>query len=416
MTLTPDFPVSTRPPESNFRPPTDASRPGAARMVATPGTGTRTPSIGIVSTFPPTACGLATFASALGSGLERIGVAEVGVVRVGTDTPSADRRVVLDWRPGSPRATAEAARVLDGFDVVVLQHEYGIFGGCDGEEVLDLLGLVQAPVVTTLHTVPLSPSIHQQEILEAICRSSDAVVTMTRAAGRRLLAHYRVDERRVHSIPHGATMLPVEAPPSRDEPLVITWGLIGPGKGIEWVIDALPLMRDLGVPFRYLVAGRTHPKVLERDGETYRWSLMDRAAANGVADLVQFDDEYRSLPDLMEMISRATCVILPYDSSDQITSGVLVDAVTAGRPVVSTPFPHAAELLSTGAGLLVPHRNPVAIASALRRIITSPTLTRAMAERSRELARTHAWPTVAEQYLQLAESLVATSHAREIAV
>lgn len=416
MTLVPDILASTRSPESNLRPPTDLPRPGAARTVAKPGAGTSTPSIGIVSTFPPTACGLATFASALGSGLERIGVAEVGVVRVGADAPSTDRRVVLDWRPGSPRATFEAARVLDGFDAVVLQHEYGIFGGPDGSDVLDLLESVQAPVVTTLHTVPLTPSIRQQHILEAVCGSSDAVVTMTRAASRRLLAHYRVDERRVHSIPHGATMLPVEASPTPTEPLVITWGLIGPGKGIEWVIDALPLLRDLGVSFRYLVAGRTHPKVRERDGEEYRSSLMDRAAANGVVDLVEFDDEYRSLPDLMEMISRATCVVLPYDSSDQITSGVLVDAVTAGRPVVSTPFPHAAELLSSGAGLLVPHRNPVAIASALRRIITSPTLTRAMAERSRELARAHAWPTVAEQYLQLVDSLVTTREARDIAV
>jgi len=374
------------------------------------------PSIGIVSTFPPTACGLATFASALGSGLDRIGAAGVGVVRVGGDTPSNDRRVVLDWRPGSPRATAEAARVLDSFDVVVLQHEYGIFGGPDGSEVLDLLELVNAPVVTTLHTVPLAPSIRQHEILEAVCRGSEAIVTMTRAASRRLLAHYRVDENRVHPIPHGATMLPVEVPPPREEPLVITWGLIGPGKGIEWVIDALPLMRDLGVPFRYLVAGRTHPKVLERDGEAYREDLMNRAATNGVADLVEFDDEYRSLPDLMEMISRATCVILPYDSSDQITSGVLVDAVTAGRPVVSTPFPHAAELLSSGAGLLVPHRNPVAIASALRRIISSPTLARSMAEKCRELARLHAWPTVAEQYLALANSLVTARRSRDVAV
>jgi glycosyltransferase involved in cell wall biosynthesis len=186
---------------------------------------------------------------------------------------------------------------------------------------------------------------------------------------------------------------------------VLTWGLLGPGKGIEWVIDALAAVSDVVPPIRYVVAGRTHPKVAARDGEAYRESLMERARRHGVADRVIFDETYRSVPELLELVCSSHAVVLPYDSSDQITSGVLVDAVAAGTPVISTTFPHSVELLRSGAGVLVPHKDPVAIADALRMVVTRPNVAAAMRSVATQLAPLHSWPNVAQRYTELALDL-----------
>ena len=168
-------------------------------------------------------------------------------------------------------------------------------------------------------------------------------------------------------IPHGAATPGAEPAggdrrPTADPHGLLTWGLLGPGKGIEWAIDALSMLSDLRPAPEYVIAGATHPKVRERHGEAYRDMLVDRAATAGVAGHVVFDDTYRDLESLTELIQSADLVVLPYDSRDQVTSGVLVDAVAAGRPVVSTAFPHAVELLASGAGIVVPQRDPEALA------------------------------------------------------
>jgi glycosyltransferase involved in cell wall biosynthesis len=155
------------------------------------------------------------------------------------------------------------------------------------------------------------------------------------------------------------------------------------------------------------VAGQTHPKVLAHEGETYRRNLRNRAAAFGVADLVEFDPTYLEVDALAELIGRADVVLLPYDSSDQVTSGVLVEALAARKPVVATEFPHAVELLADGAGLVVPHRDPAAITAALRRVLTEPGLASGMSDRSASLAPALSWSAVASRYRDLAEHLLA---------
>ena len=363
-------------------------------------------SVGVLSTYPPTQCGLATFASALANGLRRCGVTDIGVVACGDDESSSrSPDVVGRLVPRDALSVARVAQILNRYDVVIVQHEYGIFGGDDGDEVLEVLKRLQKPVITTLHTVPLQPSAHQRRVLEAVVAESDTAITMTAIARQRLLAAYSVDSSRVVTVPHGATIPNPVAPTSDSSPLVLTWGLLGPGKGIEWVIDALALLRD-EVPVRYVVAGQTHPKVRAVDGERYRHMLEKRVRRNGLEHLVTFDDEYRSLGSLMRLVSRSSCVVLPYESIDQITSGVLVDAVAAGRPVIATAFPHAIELLSDGAGILVPPRDPEALARALRKVATDPAGLRAMATRAAALAPMHNWISVASAYLTLGRSLV----------
>lgn len=372
---------------------------------------TSVPSFVLVGTYPPTQCGIATFTAALANGLGEVGVPKVGVVRLGTgDALSWDPRVVAEIYPGLSRSRLDAARAVNTYDVMLLQHEFGIFGGDDGEEVLDLLDDVVIPVVVTLHTVPLHPSDGQRRILEEVLDRADAAVTMTRIARDRLLANYRVSPSKVVTIPHGATVPAVTddttAPVNGEPTRLLTWGLLGPGKGIEWVIDALARVADLRGRVHYTVAGQTHPKVRASQGESYREMLRRRASDLGVADMVSFDDSYRRLPELLELVVDSSCVVLPYDSQDQITSGVLVDAISAGKPIIATGFPHAVELLCGGVGILVPHRDPIGLSEAIRAVVTHPGLVPSMSSATRPIAAEHRWSAVAARYAALSAGLV----------
>jgi glycosyltransferase involved in cell wall biosynthesis len=375
------------------------------RSPSVPPVAPRRASIGLLSTYPPTQCGLATFTAALAEQLPT-----AGVVRV-VDTPESHQgdEVVAHLVTDSPASTADAAARLNRFDVVVLQHEYGIYGGPAGRDVLEVTGGLTVPLVVVFHTVLVEPTLRQRRILQRLLAVADVGVTMTETARQRLIDHYGADPELVTVIPHGAVDHGTARPSlQRDgRPIVLTWGLLGPGKGIEWAVDALPELRDLDP--RYLVIGRTHPKVLAAHGESYRRRLERQVAQLGVADLVELDDSYLSVDGLAELVERADVVLLPYDSREQVTSGVLIEAVAAGRPVVSTSFPHAVELLGDGTGIVVPQRDPEAIAAALRRVLSEPGLATDMAARAARKAPDLHWSSVGVRYQQLADALVAAA-------
>ncbi len=362
----------------------------------------------LLGTYPPTQCGLATFAAALLAHLPLPGD-QVAVVRV-LDEPAArpGREVVHDLVAGSVASAAGAAEVLNSSDVVIVQHEYGIYGGPDGQDVVPLLEALYVPTIVVLHTVLAQPSPRQRSILDAVIAAAGAVVTMTNTARTRLLDIYGTDAGKVFVIPHGAAdNRSAASSPAAGRPSVLTWGLLGPGKGIEHAIDAIALLRDRGLRADYLVAGQTHPRVLEREGEAYRRALESRTRDKDVEDRVHFDPRFLPTAALGELIGRADVVLLPYDSPEQVTSGVLIEAVTAGKPVVSTRFPHAVELLSGGAGLLVGRQDPAAIAHALGRVVTEPGLSAQMRSYSADLAPRLLWPAVAGSYRVLAASIAA---------
>jgi len=364
-------------------------------------------SFGMLSTYPPTPCGLATFSAALSKGLCANG-SDVSVVRVADGSSSADARVIGELVNGSAASVAAASELLNESDIAVVQHEYGIYGGADGDEVVDIIGGLHIPSIVVAHTVLKDPTPHQRSVLEAIAAMAAQVVVMSEAARQRLCLGFDVDPGKVITIAHGATVPRRLGPSARsDRPTLLTWGLLGPGKGIERVIEAMGSLRDLPVPPRYLIAGRTHPKVLAADGEAYRHARAEQARVGGVADSVSFDASYRDVPSLTALVQSSAVVVLPYDSTDQVTSGVLVDAIASGRPVVATAFPHAVELLASGAGIVVDHDDPDALAAALLRLLTEPRLAATMAAEAARLAPQMAWPIVATAYLDLAHRLLA---------
>ena len=365
---------------------------------------------GFLSTFPPTLCGLATFNESLFNELI-VGSSDSGaVVRVvDSPQPSISRAVVAQLVNGDSASVGAAVKTLNAFDVVIVQHEYGIFGGADGDEVLHVLRALKTPTIVVLHTVLSAPTEHQRYVLETVIQLATSVVTLTQTARERLATSYDADMTKVFVIPHGAQVIPrgTDVRPHSTRPTILTWGLIGRGKGIEWGIDAMSKMTDMSPRPCYIVAGQTHPKVLAFEGETYRKQLSAQVQLLGLGSSVTLENYYRPRASLMELVRSADVVLLPYDTTEQVTSGVLAEAVAAQKPIVATPFPHAVELLTDGAGVLVPHRDPTAIAEAIRTILADGTGAQDLARVSDTTVAAMSWATVADSYRKLAQQSLA---------
>jgi len=378
----------------------------------------------LVGTYPPRACGLATFTANLRACIDapdkgwtadvvRLVEPDEQRLRAGQSSPDAPE-VVDEWVTGDLVTLSRSIGTMSRFDAVLLQHEYGLFGGPEGEEVLALVYALEVPLVSVLHTVLASPKPAQRRILDALTRASQAVVVQSRAAKDRLVAVHGVDPGLVTVIPHGAApnFAPVSAPGR--PPKLLTWGLLGPGKGIEHAVRAVAGLRRRGLEVSYTVAGQTHPKVLGVHGEAYRSSLQALAAELGVADLVHFDDRYRDWASLRALVRAADAILLPYDSTDQVSSGVLVEAVASAKPVVATQFPHAVELLGDGAGALVPHGDPLAMERALAHVLFEPGVAEQMSAAARQAAEPLLWPNVGASYRRLVAHVLEKENQRAL--
>jgi glycosyltransferase involved in cell wall biosynthesis len=273
------------------------------------------------------------------------------------------------------------------------------------------MAALRVPSIVVAHHIPANPTAHQRSVLVSIGELADRVVAMSDGASERLCAGYGLERRKVVTIPHGATIPTGNRLKRAGRPTVLTWGLLGPGKGIERVIDAMKSLRELRGQPQYLIAGTTHPKVVAAEGEAYREGLVEQVRRDGLTGAVRFDPVHRSAAGLAAMVQSCAVVVLPYDSTDQVTSGVLVNAIASGRPVVATAFPHAHELLGSGAGMVVDHNDPDAMVSALRQILADPRLAGSMAAEGRRLAPGLAWSTVAASYLTVAQRLLSERRA-----
>lgn len=374
----------------------------------------------IVSTYPPRACGIGTFAADVRAAL--LGVD--GIDRV-------DRVVVVNepsqpQRPGLVATIAQAvrgdyvraARILGRLDVdvVLLQHEYGIFGGDDGAYVLSLAEELSQPLVVTLHTVLSEPTDQQAEVLAALCRQAELVIVMTDTARKLLVASEACSADKIRVVPHGAPTLLAQRAEAyaleRARPdggsmhapygaggqrfLLSTFGLISAGKGIETVIEALPSIVARHPEVHYVVAGRTHPDVARREGERYRLMLGQRVVDLDLEDYVEFDDRFLAIEEIADLLAATDVFVTPYAGREQIASGALTFGIAAGCGVVSTPYWYAQDLLASGAGEIVPFGDSAALADAVCRYIEEPERLAAARAEARRIGAQLAWPSVAE--------------------
>ena len=376
--------------------------------------GPRDASICFVSTYPPTVCGLASYTASLSNAVadargSRAGLGVVDLVKGPARASGPD--VTFSHRAGNAASLRKATRVLNSYDTVSIQHEFGIFGGSDGDEVLDLVSGLNVPSSVTFHTVLDYPTPRQRMIIDSLSDMADRLVVMSRTAAERLILRHGVDAERIDVIPHGVdTRFAGPSLVAGDRPLVLTWGLIGPGKGLESVVESFAGLLDLDPRPRYLIAGATHPNVRADSGEAYREGLVSLVNRFGVEGLVEFDDRYLERATLARLVRSADVVVLPYSSVEQVTSGVLVEAIAASKPVIATQFPHAVELLSGGAGITVPHGDAGALSAALRRLLTDQRLTSRMGREARQIADGWYWPTIGRRFGSMMSGLGQTDH------
>ena len=374
----------------------------------------------IVSTYPPRACGIGTFAADLRTTLIGVtGIDRADVVAVVSEPSRPQRRGLLSVIGQAVRGDyVRAARTLGRLDVdvVVLQHEYGIFGGRDGEYVLSFAEELAQPLVVTLHTVLSEPTPHQLEVLTELCEQAELVIVMTDTALRLLVECGACPAEKVRVVPHGApsrltTRAGTDAAvhgssngrPRRgayartdDRFLLSTFGLISPGKGLETVIEALPSMIERHPEIVYVIAGRTHPDVAHREGEQYRLMLERRVLELGLEQHVEFDDRFLSIDELSDLLSATDVFVTPYRNQEQIASGALTFAIAAGCGVVSTPYWYAQDMLASGAGRIVPFDDPAALADAVCGYVEEPETLVAARAQARRIGSSLAWPSVAE--------------------
>lgn len=299
------------------------------------------------------------------------------------------------------------ARALDRcrIDAVSIQHEYGIWGGDDGDYVLEFVRALRVPAVATLHTVLRQPTPRQRRVLVELVDEVAATVVMSHAAATLLSDAYGVDPTKIDIIPHGVPELPLVEPdklkPSlglEGRDIILSFGLLGPGKGYERAIAAMAEVAAAQPRAHYVILGATHPDSIRDEGEAYRHSLMARVAELGLTDHVGFVDRFVGRRELARWLEAADIFVTPYPNLDQIVSGTLSYAMSAGKAVVSTPYAYAVELLAAGRGVLLEQTSPAALAAALIDLLRDPERRAAIGARAYEHSRRMIWPEVGAEY------------------
>ena len=367
--------------------------------------------IALIGNYLPRKCGIATFTYDLRRALTHQGSGPESFVVAVNDRPegyaySPDVRFeIAEQDLPSYRLAADFLQSAN-VDVLCVQHEFGIYGGTAGSHLLALLRRLDLPIVTHLHTILEEPSLEQMDVMqELICLSTRLIVMNKR--GRRILKEtYNTPSERIDLIPHGIPDMPFVDPDLHKKRfglegkrVLFTFGLISPGKGLEYVIRALPEVLEVFPDLIYIVLGATHPTLLREQGETYRMNLERLAEELGVAKNVIFLNRFVQSKELMEYFNATDIYITPYLNASQITSGTLAYSFGCGKAVIATPYWHAEELLSNGRGILVPFRDSQAIARELIALFKDDKRRDAMRQRAYLLGRTMVWNKVEQRFL-----------------
>jgi polysaccharide biosynthesis protein PslF len=371
-----------------------------------------------LGSYPPRECGIATFTKdVVDSYDQRFGVRSEIVAIEEPGAPPRDypatvvAKLVQDDRD-SYRAIAQFVNAHD-CDALNVQHEYGLFGGADGEWIVDLIALVRKPVIVSLHTVLPDPSPEHLRVARTICGTASAVVVLSATGKDILVDRYGIDAHKVHVVHHGVPDVPFRDADGaklafglHDRRVISTFGLINRGKGLEYAIEA---MRDVAAAHPealYLILGQTHPVVRRREGEAYRESLEKLVAEYGLENNVRLVDRYLGFDELVQYLQATDIYLTPYLNPVQIVSGTLAYAVGVGKAIVSTPYLYAEELLAHGRGFLVQFRDALSIASTITSLLDDPDLRASTERRAYRFGRQMTWPNVAQEYGRLFTSLL----------
>ena len=371
--------------------------------------------IAFIGNHLPRRCGIATFTHDLhrAVSLDRPEL-ETGVVAMtdpgrSYDYPPAVRLQIHDDVIGEYVQAAEFLN-KERFDVVCLQHEYGIFGGEAGRNIVELLSRLEMPVVTTLHTVLAQPTPVQRDVMRQIIDVSAKTIVMAEKGRKLLRSVHDVPARKIEVIPHGIPEFPfLETHHAKaklnfvGKTVILTFGLLSPSKGIETVIDAMPEIIKSCPNAVYVVLGATHPNLVRNQGEAYRDSLAARARKLGVDGHVVFFNQFVDQTTLLDFISMTDVYVTPYLNEAQMTSGTLAYSFGLGKAVVSTPYWHAAELLADGRGTLVPFSDSKAIGSEISELLTNDVRRNAMRRRAYAASRSMTWAQTAKRYAAVFE-------------
>ena len=360
----------------------------------------------------PRQCGIATFTSDICDAIAtefpecQCVVGAVNDRAEGYDYPARIRFEIDEKELDSYRRAADFLNV-NNVEIILVQHEFGIYGGPAGSHLLALLRDVHMPVVTALHTVLREPNPDQQALMRQLDELSNRFIVMAERGKSFLQEIYGVAPEKVDVIPHGIPDIPFIDPSfNKDQfgvegkTVLLTFGLLSPNKGIEHVIDALPSILQQHPNVVYIILGATHPNVIAREGESYRLRLERLSEDRGVASHVIFYNRFVTLEELKEFIGAADIYITPYLNESQITSGTLAYTFGAGKAVISTPYWHAQDLLADDRGILVPFANPNAIAEGVKRFLSDPVLMTATRKRAWKLGREMIWPVVAKLHME----------------
>ena len=367
----------------------------------------------VVGSFPPRECGIATFTKDV---VDYLGARDdvrcevIAIGESGAETRAYGLPVVARIRRDDRSSYASVARFINKHPagIVLVQHEYGLFAGEDGEAFLELLAAVRKPVVVTFHTVLAAPNAHHRAVTQAICARADTVVVLSHTGKTILQQAYGVSEKTIRMIPHGVPDVPFTStePAKRrlgfvDRKIVSTFGLLSRGKGLEDAIGAMRTIASKHPEALYLILGQTHPIVRQQEGESYREALSALVTKHGLQSNVAFVGRYLSFKDLIAYLSATDIYLTPYLNADQIVSGTLAYALGCGKAIVSTPYLYAREVLARERGSLCDFHDPASIAANVTALLDHPRRRHAMERRAYEYGHEMRWPNVAASYAQL---------------
>lgn len=370
--------------------------------------------IAVIGNYLPRQCGIATFTTDLSQSLARELLIEENLTNVAMDdTPQGYNyppQVKFRIRQNIQEDYFWAADYLNAnqYEAAILQHEFGIFGGNDGSHILHMIKFLKMPVITTLHTILKKPTDGQLKVIKELAQYSDRLVVMNKKAIDILSNVYGINKKQIVYIPHGIPDTAFEKPglfndlfELGDKDVILTFGLLGPSKGIESMIKAMPLIVKENPNAIYLVLGQTHPHILEHSGDTYRENLKQLAKDLGMEKHVVFHNQFVNIETLIKYIQTSKIYAIPYLNKEQITSGTLAYAVGMGTPVVSTPFWHAEELLADERGRLVPFNNSEEMAKEINHLLANEHEREMMRFKGYQYGRSMTWKEVSKKHLQL---------------